>query len=129
MMSLIYQALVDAVEITGTTGASLISCNGPVLLDSNGGNSSLLLDTDSILATAETVTLRGYHAMGSTTSARKPSIEAHPPRSDAVGESQRRGAAGPGGNPSGSFLNLTGELATIGGPWGASLDADHEVQC
>lgn len=124
-----HQALADGVEIAGATGASLISRTGPVRLDSNGGNSSLLLGTDSLLATAETVTFRGYHGVGTSTSARTPPIEAHPLGGGAVEGGERRSTGGPDSNASGGFLKLTGELATLGGPWGASLDADDEVQC
>lgn len=105
------------------------SHTGNVRLHSNNGTSSLLVSINNILATAETVTLRGSRARGMTTSSQTSSTEAYPSRGGEAKGGEPRGSEGPDGSSSGGFITLTSELATLGSPSGASLDVADEVHC
>lgn len=119
------QALTDRVDIVGATGASLKSVFGDVVLDSSGGNCSLHLTGTALQGVAETVTLCGYvrGAAGPTATAAVGRVIPPTGATSSAGD----GAGGVACNANGGFLKLTGELATLSGPLGASVDSDHEV--
>lgn len=129
---LILEAL-HQVVVAGVNQAVLKSTAGNVILDSNDGNSSLLLGSEAILGAAHTVTLRANigprlkKRISTDASALGTAVG-----TDYVAEGwagDNFGGVG-GGAGGGAYLNLTADAASLGGPAGkARVEVDDEEVC